>query len=67
MADPADNPDRECNECGENDWKKFEERKPSHLPGNSDVIKHYYYCKNCSSHAYIYEEGGHTRYTGAFR
>lgn len=65
--DPLENPDRECNNCGNTDWNRYEQRKPGHLPGDSDVIKHYYVCTECDSDGYIYEEGGHLRHSGKMR
>lgn len=64
---PLENPDEPCNNCDETDWKKFEERKPSDYPDQSDVIKHYFICQNCRGHGYIFETGGNLNYTGELR
>lgn len=71
-----ENPGIECNRCGESDWFYFEDSTPPSYPqgrDGSDVTRHQYECKNCreeddkQSHARIYEENGHLRFTGNMR
>lgn len=65
-----ENPDIECNECGESDWSKFQQGTPPRYPGGksgSDVVRRQYSCNNCDGHAQIYTEGGHHRLTGNMR
>jgi rubredoxin len=63
MGDVPENPDRDCNNCGNREWKKFEAREPTDYPDASEVTKHYFKCSNCGGHGFVFEENGHLRYT----
>lgn len=64
---PLDNPDEPCNNCGNTEWTKFEERTPSEYPDASDVVKHYFSCTECGGHGYIFETGGTLQYSANLR
>jgi hypothetical protein len=65
------NPDVECNECGESDWSRFENGTPPSYPqgknSGSDVTRYQYNCNNCGGDGRIYEENGHNRLSGKMR
>lgn len=71
MAEVPDNPDRECDICGERDWEEIDERPPPNYPDSSDVVRHIFKCTNCddndrASHGRIHEENGRLIYSGNF-
>lgn len=65
--DPLENPDEPCNNCGENDWHKYEQRTPTDYPDDSDVVKHYFSCRGCGLDGFIFENSGTLQYSANLR